>query len=101
MSSRLRCHRFAERPEDISLLVDYFVDRYAKRAGKVIRRFETRALEQLTAYRWPGNIRELQNIIERAVIVATSHRLHVDDRWVPAMPADSIQCTGTAGRRHS
>jgi len=58
-----------ERPEDISLLVQYFVGRYAKGTGKNIRHIAKHTLEQLQAYSWPGNIRELQNVVERAVIL--------------------------------
>src|SRR5262249_29285918 len=58
-----------ERPDDISLLVEYFIDRYARKAGKTIRRINKRMLEQLRSYPWPGNVRELQNVIERSVIV--------------------------------
>jgi transcriptional regulator with PAS, ATPase and Fis domain len=55
-----------ERTADIPLLVEYFLGRYAKAAGKTIRHINKESLEQLTAYNWPGNIRELQNVVERA-----------------------------------
>src|SRR5262249_60730619 len=58
-----------ERAEDIPLLVEYFIDRYARSTGKTIRRINKRTLDHLRAYRWPGNVRELQNVIERSVIV--------------------------------
>jgi formate hydrogenlyase transcriptional activator len=58
-----------ERKEDIPLLVEYFVDRYARTAGKTIRTVEKRTMDLLLSYSWPGNIRELQNIIERSVIL--------------------------------
>ena len=51
-----------ERPEDILLLAEYFIDRYASKAGKKIRNIERKTLEWLQAYDWPGNIRELQNV---------------------------------------
>jgi formate hydrogenlyase transcriptional activator len=71
-----------ERPEDIPLLVAYFVDRYARQAGKIIRGVDKGTLELLAGYDWPGNVRELQNVIERAVIVCASDTLAVDRRWL-------------------
>ena len=59
-----------KRTADIPLLVEYFVGRYAKAAGKTIRHIGKQTLKQLTAYNWPGNIRELQNVVERAVILS-------------------------------
>ena len=58
-----------ERKEDIPVLVEYFIDRYASKMGKRIRGINRKSLELLRSYFWPGNIRELQNVIERAVIV--------------------------------
>jgi len=52
------------------LLVEYFVGRYAKAAGETIRHIGKQTLERLTSYNWPGNIRELQNVVERAVILS-------------------------------
>jgi transcriptional regulator with GAF, ATPase, and Fis domain len=71
-----------ERKEDIPLLVEYFIDRYARKAGKVIRRISKKSLELLQSYPWPGNIRELQNVIERSVIVCETETLAVDERWL-------------------
>ena len=71
-----------ERPADIPLLVEYFVHRFAKRAGKRIAGISTKTLDLLQSYPWPGNIRELQNVIERAVIVSDGDRLSVDARWL-------------------
>ena len=59
-----------ERPEDIPLLIEHFVQKFAKRQGKSIVRIPDQAMEALIGYRWPGNIRELQNLIERAVILS-------------------------------
>ena len=70
------------RPTDIPLLVEYFVHRFAKRAGKKISGIDTGTLQLLRAYPWPGNIRELQNVIERAVIVVDTEILTVDERWL-------------------
>src|SRR5258706_3589131 len=68
-----------ERAEDIPLLVEYFVGRYAKAAGKNIRRIGKDTLELLKAYNWPGNIRELQNVVERAVILSETDTFFVDE----------------------
>ena len=64
------------------MLVEYFVQRYAKKAGKRIRTIEKRTLERLRAYDWPGNIRELQNVIERSVILSSGDVFAVDDVWL-------------------
>src|SRR5262249_22618487 len=66
-----------ERPEDIPLLVRYFVRHYAARMGRKIKWIPSSAMEALVNYYWPGNIRELQNLIERAVIRSTGERLDV------------------------
>ena len=71
-----------ERKDDILMLVEYFVQRYAKKAGKSIRTIEKRTLERLRAYDWPGNIRELQNVIERSVILTSGDVFAVDDVWL-------------------
>jgi formate hydrogenlyase transcriptional activator len=75
-----------ERREDIPLLVEYFIDRYARKAGKTIRRIAKRSLELLEAYPWPGNIRELQNVVERSVIVCESENFSVDESWLSRQP---------------
>jgi formate hydrogenlyase transcriptional activator len=71
-----------ERAEDIPLLVEYFVGRYAKAAGKNIRRIGKDTLELLKVYDWPGNIRELQNVVERAVILCETDTFVVDESWL-------------------
>ena len=76
-----------ERREDIPLLVRYFIDRYARKAGKSIRRVNRRALGHLQSYPWPGNIRELQNVIERSVIVCDTDEFTVDESWLSTKPA--------------
>ena len=78
-----------ERAEDIPLLVEYFVGRYANSAGKHIRHIAKETLEQLSAYHWPGNIRELQNIVERAVILSDTDTFVVDESWLKQESADS------------
>jgi transcriptional regulator with GAF, ATPase, and Fis domain len=74
------------RRDDIPMLVEYFIDRYARKAGKSIRRINKRSLELLQAYPWPGNIRELQNIIERSVIVCETENLSLDESWLSRRP---------------
>jgi DNA-binding NtrC family response regulator len=71
-----------ERKEDISLLVEYFMNR-GRGPEKRARRVHPRAAELLHAYSWPGNIRELQNVVERALIVSPEEELTVDARWLP------------------
>ncbi len=63
-------------------MVEYFVQRYARKAGKSVRTIETKTLERLQAYNWPGNIRELQNVIERSVILSSGDVFSVDDVWL-------------------
>ncbi|HEV3059793.1 MAG TPA: sigma 54-interacting transcriptional regulator [Vicinamibacterales bacterium] len=75
-----------ERQEDIALLVEYFIDRYARQAGKTIRRVSRRTLKLLKSYPWPGNVRELQNVIERSVIVSDTDELTVDESWLSTPP---------------
>src|SRR6201982_3045256 len=70
------------RVDDIPLLVEYFVARFANDAGKDIRHIAGQTLEQLRGYHWPGNIRELQNVAERAVILCETDTLEVDDSWL-------------------
>jgi formate hydrogenlyase transcriptional activator len=71
-----------ERAADIPLLVDYFIDRFGKKAGKKFRRIDKRTLKLFQAYTWPGNIRELQNVIERAVILSDGDTFSVDETWL-------------------
>src|SRR6266851_2177976 len=71
-----------ERVNDIPLLVEYLIDRYAKKAGKNIRKIEKKTLELFKAYKWPGNIREMQNVVERAVILSDGETFSVDETWL-------------------
>jgi len=71
-----------ERRADIPLLVEYFIDRFARKTGKKIRRINKRTSEMLQSYSWPGNIRELQNVIERSVIVCETEDFSVDESWL-------------------
>jgi formate hydrogenlyase transcriptional activator len=71
-----------ERKADIPLLVEYFIDRFSKKAGKKFRTIDKKSLGLLQAYDWPGNIRELQNVIERAVILCEGEGFSVDETWL-------------------
>jgi formate hydrogenlyase transcriptional activator len=70
------------RREDIPMLVEYFIGRYAQRAGKAFRRVSKRTLDCLQSYPWPGNVRELQNVIQRSVIVSETDEFTVDESWL-------------------
>jgi len=83
-----------ERKDDIPLLVEYFIDRYARKAGKNIKRVNKKTLELLQSYPWPGNIRELQNVIERSVILCETETFSIDESWLPPRAA-------TESKRHS
>jgi len=72
-----------ERRMDIPLLVEYFIDRYARKAGKNIKRVNKKTLELFQSYLWPGNIRELQNVIERSMILCESDIFSIDENWLP------------------
>jgi len=76
-----------DRKEDIPALASYFVDRYAKRAGRKIRGIRKSALDSLQSYSWPGNIRELQNVVERSLIVCETDEFTIDKSWLSGGPA--------------
>ncbi|MGD1092923.1 MAG: sigma 54-interacting transcriptional regulator [Bryobacteraceae bacterium] len=71
-----------DRKEDIPTLIEYFIQRYSRKAGKKIATIEKRTLQLLESYAWPGNIRELQNVIERSVIVCETDFFSVDPSWL-------------------
>jgi formate hydrogenlyase transcriptional activator len=71
-----------ERSDDIPILLEYFIERYAKKAGKRIRTISKKTLELFQAYDWPGNIRELQNVVERAVVLCDGEMFSVDETWL-------------------
>jgi PAS domain S-box-containing protein len=71
-----------ERKDDILILVEYFVQRYANRAGRNIRSIDQKTLDLLQSYDWPGNIRELQNVIERSIILSSADVFSVDELWL-------------------
>jgi formate hydrogenlyase transcriptional activator len=74
------------RRADIPLLVEYFIDRYARKAGKNFRSVDKKTVQLLQAYPWPGNIRELQNVIERSMIVCETEVFTVDESWLSQRP---------------
>ncbi len=76
-----------ERAEDIPLLVEHFVRKFSKKVGKQIGTIPRKVMENLEGYHWPGNIRELENIIERAVIVSSGERLELGD-WFISAPSE-------------
>jgi PAS domain S-box-containing protein len=90
----IRIPALRERVDDIPLLVGYLIDRYAQKAGKKIRNISKETLDLFQAYDWPGNIRELQNVIERAVILCDGETFSVDKTWLtrvaPKSPATSV-----------
>jgi formate hydrogenlyase transcriptional activator len=88
-----------ERREDIATLIEYFIHRYSRKAGKKIVAIEKRTLELLETYAWPGNIRELQNVIERSVIVCETDQFSVDPSWLSCESPPPRQGVATFGRR--
>ena len=88
-----------KRKEDIPLLVEYFIDRYARKAGKNIKRVNKKTLELLQSYPWPGNIRELQNVIERSVILCETEIFSIDEGWLPPRAATESKSHSELPRR--
>jgi transcriptional regulator with GAF, ATPase, and Fis domain len=85
-----------ERKDDILMLVEYFAKRYANRAGKNIRSIDKRTLDLLQSYHWPGNIRELQNVMERSVILNSADVFSVDELWLSketSPPASRVEAS--------
>jgi formate hydrogenlyase transcriptional activator len=83
----IRVPPLRERPEDIPLLAEYWASRYGRRVGKPVSRIDARAMAALCSYSWPGNIRELQNVIERGVILARGSELGLADLELPQSSA--------------
>jgi len=79
------------RKEDIPMLVEYLVKRYANKARKQIRKIDKNTLKLCRSYSWPGNIRELQNIIERSVILCTGDTLWIDEAWLSDQGAARLE----------
>jgi formate hydrogenlyase transcriptional activator len=78
----IRIPPLRERVDDIRLLVEYLIDRYAKKAAKKFRAISKPALELFETYDWPGNVRELQNVIERAVVLCDGETFSIDETWL-------------------
>ena len=78
-----------ERREDIRLLIEYFIDRYSSKMGKRLQTIDRKSLDRLQSYPWPGNIRELQNVIERSVIVSETDHFSIDESWLSRAPTNS------------
>src|SRR2546425_1201585 len=83
----IRIPPLRERVDDVPVLVEYLVERYAKKVGKRIRHVRKQTLELFQAYDWPGNVRELQNVIERAVVLCDGETFSIDESWLKAIPS--------------
>jgi len=90
----IRIPPLRERLDDIPVLAQYLIERYAKQAGKSIRTISKPTLDLLQAYDWPGNVRELQNVIERAVILCDGETFAIDESWLKAKPSHAPIGTG-------
>jgi len=88
-----------DRREDIPVLIQYFIDRYARKIGKKILRVEKKTLELLQSYSWPGNIRELQNVIERSVVICEGETLSVEESWLSAASSPEQEGIRLLGKR--
>ncbi len=92
-----------ERKDDIPLLVDYFVGRFGKKAGKKFRTIEKKTVELFESYEWPGNVRELQNVIERTVILSDGDIFCVDETWLkrqaPQFAGPAVALSSTLQRQ--
>jgi formate hydrogenlyase transcriptional activator len=85
-----------QRRDDIVILVEYFVQRYASRAGRTIRSIDQKTLDLLQSYDWPGNIRELQNVIERSIILSSADMFSVDELWLSPRTSSRTPLVTTA-----
>jgi transcriptional regulator with GAF, ATPase, and Fis domain len=83
-----------KRKEDIPMLVEYFVKRYAEKMGKQIRKIDRNTLKQCQLYSWPGNIRELQNIVERSVILSSGDTFWIEKAWLASQEATRKELSG-------
>jgi PAS domain S-box-containing protein len=83
-----------DRREDIPMLVEYFVKRYAEKARKQISKIDKNTLKLCQSYHWPGNIRELQNIVERSIILCTGDTLLIDEAWLSTQNAPRLESSG-------
>ena len=83
-----------DRKEDIPMLVEYFVKRYAEKARKRISKIDKNTLRLCQSYHWPGNIREVQNIVERSVILCTGDTFWIDEAWLSIQKASRLESSG-------
>jgi len=90
----IRVPPLRERLEDLPLLVEYLVQRYAAKLGKRLRHVSKSTLDLLQSYSWPGNVRELQNVIERAVVLSDGETFSVDESW---LAGEAQRSTAPAG----
>ena len=81
------------------MLIEYFIDRYSRKAGKRIKTIEKKTLELLQSYAWPGNIRELQNVIERSVVLSETETFSVDESWLSRRPSHPSSATSQLSER--
>jgi transcriptional regulator with PAS, ATPase and Fis domain len=81
------------------MLIEYFIDRYSRKAGKRIKTVEKKTLELLQSYSWPGNVRELQNIIERSVVLSETETFSVDESWLSRQPSQLSSTTSQLSER--
>jgi len=79
-----------DRKEDIPLLTDYFINRFARKLNKKVLGISKKTCELLQSYSWPGNIRELQNVVERSIIVCETETLTVDESWLTHEPSQKL-----------
>ena len=84
-----------KRREDIPMLVQHFIDRYAREAGKRIKSVSKDTLDLFQSYPWPGNIRELRNVIERSIILCDTENFLVDESWLRSV--ESVRASGKVG----
>jgi formate hydrogenlyase transcriptional activator len=87
-----------ERTEDIPLLVEYFIGRFGKKAGKKFRTIDKKTVRLFESYQWPGNVRELQNVIERAVILSEGDIFSVDETWLKRQAPQSAGLTAALNK---
>ena len=90
----IRVPPLRERKGDIPMLVEYFARRYAEKAGKQISKIDKNTLKLCQSYHWPGNIRELQNIVERSVILCAGDTFWIDEAWLSSQNARLPESSG-------
>ena len=96
----IRLPPLRERADDIPLIADYYAHHYGRKIGKAVRGIASEAMERLAAYPWPGNIRELQNVVERAVILVRRDVLEIADFELPSLRPASPESGGKGEAPH-